>query len=124
MLSQEWVYVPMLVDWKPSLAENKPSHTLWQGTHPASGGRAQHYTNVKRVWHLAMSHPLVEEVEPHKAAQADDRAMINSQGRAMKGHQSEHDLKFTLAASGTTRKIGASDNKCHPDLLSLVVPWN
>ena len=73
----------MLVDWEPSLADNRPSHNLWQGTHPASGGRAQHYTNVSRVMHLALNHPLVDEVEGHKMSKAEGQGHSPSQQQCL-----------------------------------------
>ena len=70
-----------------------------------------HYTNIHRVRLLAMRHPLVDEVEEHRPDKAHDKTIRNSIQRALNGHQSTHDLKFTLAASGAKMILGVSVHK-------------
>ena len=112
--------MPLLCDWVPNLVDDRPDHDLWQGTNPASGGRARHFTNIRRVEMLARSHPLVHVVEYHKADyKAEFNTQKNALGRAMQGHQSEHDLRLTMAASGAQLSVGVSANKVHNDMLSL-----
>ena len=109
----------MLQPLAQKLVDDKPSHNLWQGEGPATGGRMQHYTNIERVRSLAMLHPLIDEVEEHKTEKGLDKTLKNAFGRALKGHQSQHDLKFILAASGATMRCGVSVHKARDDLLSL-----
>ena len=119
LVNQQWLKAPMLVDWVPNLVDNKPPDELWTGTHPASGGRAMHYTSIARIQKLAIAHPLVDEVEFHKINKGKDLTIKDSKGRAVRGHQSVHDLKFILAASGANMHVGVTVNATHPDLLSI-----
>ena len=119
LVNKQWLKAPMLVDWLPNLVDNKPPDELWSGVSPASGGRAMHYTSIARIMALAMKHPLVDEVEKHKEHKAKDLVIKDSIGRAVKGHQSKHDLKFTLAASGANMYVGVTVNATHPKLLSI-----
>ena len=126
VLFQEWLLVPMWVPEEHFLVSNKADHALWVGPdpaaggrYPAAGGRVQHFTNIRRVRELAMAHPLIEEVEDHKADKGNDATIKDQWGRASKGHQSEHDLRFTLAATGATMRCGVSVHNAADDLLSL-----
>ena len=118
--TQEWLFVPFLVPVPTRrLPMNRPQHNLWEGRNPATGGPAMHWTNIERIRELCGWHPMVSEVEEHKATKAEDRSIFNAIQRATKGHQSPHDLMLTIAASGAKFRIGVTVNDAHKDLLSL-----
>ena len=104
--------VPMWMQFDPTLSNNSPQHDLWSGPlpgAPANGGRFQHYTNVHRVFYLAMEHPLVDEVSAHKATKEEYHSFYNEQGRCTKGHQSPHDLHL-ITATGAQMYVGVTVN--------------
>ena len=101
--------VPMWRPFDPKLFNNSPSHNLWEGPLPATGGRHQHYTNVHRIMHLAQQHPLVDEVSFHNINKEVDRSTHNPQGRCIKGHQSPHDLHL-ITATGAQMYVGVTVN--------------
>ena len=87
---------------------------------PASGGpkTRQHYTNIFRVECLARSHPLVWMVQRHKETKALDKSKYDKFGRAVKFHQSPHDLRLSLE-SRVEMLVGCSVNGAGQGLLSL-----
>ena len=87
---------------------------------PASGGpkTRQHYSNIFRVECLARSHPLVWMVQRHKETKALDKSKYDKFGRAVKFHQSPHDLRLSLG-SRVEMLVGCSVNGAGQGLLSL-----
>ena len=87
---------------------------------PGSGGpnTQQHYTNIHRIECLARSHPLVWMVQRHRETKALDKSKYDKFGRAVKFHQSPHDLRLSLG-SRVEMLVGCSVNGAGQGLLSL-----
>ena len=87
---------------------------------PGSGGpkTQQQYTNIHRIECLARSHPLVWMVQRHKETKALDKSKYDKFGRAVKFHQSPHDLRLSLG-SRVEMLVGCSVNGAGQGLLSL-----
>ena len=81
----------------------------WTG--PASGGprRMQHFSNVYRIEALARTRPLVIKVGKHREEKARDTTIWDRFGRAVKFHQSPHDLELDLGMD-VRMVIGCSVN--------------
>ena len=78
----------------------------------------QHYTNIHRIECLARSHPLVLKVEYHNPHKAADPSTFDQWGRAVKFHQSPHDLRLAVG-SRVEMLVGCSVQGAAQGLLSL-----
>ena len=87
--------------------------------HLTNGTQMEHYTNIHRMEHLARSPPLVGSVVAHNVWKQWDERVVDGKGRALENHQSPHDLRITLAASGASMLAGCTVNKVAQELLSL-----
>ena len=101
---QEWFYVPFLVarGGTQPLAGAPTEAALMPVEH--QGKLMEHYTNIHRIENLARSHPLVEQVNLHRANKPPSQ--FDTLGRATTFHQSPYDLKLPLAATGATMHMG------------------
>ena len=102
-----------------SLACAPPEAELQRYTQKPNEDDFEHYTNIARIAFLAGERPLVSSSDVHKPGKALDNSLFNANGRAVKFHQSPHDLKLTLAASGATIIVGVTVN-CIAEILISV----
>ena len=70
-VGQMWLVAPLVPQTTQPLAgadgNVNDRATLFVTNFPASGGiRMEHYTNVRRVFHVANTHPCVASAAPHK----------------------------------------------------------
>ena len=120
-LVQEWLFTPFLIPTgvlpTQPLAGAVPEADLFMCE--SQGRQVEHYTNIARIHHLALEHPMVRSTQLHKLSKARDPSVFNAVGRATKYHQSSYDLKLITAASGASMIVGSSVNGAKADLLSL-----
>ena len=122
-VTQQWFLVPTLLPIQegssptPSFTDD-PAMGLFR-VRKEGRGEMEHYTNIRRVAHLAEAHPLVQNVRQHKPDKQLDPSQFDIDGRAVKYHQSPWDLRVTLAASGAQMIVGVSAEKTAIPLLSL-----
>ena len=117
-VDQEWWMPPLLVPLANKTAVGlSGDEALWQG--PASGGGqrvVEHYTNIHRIEKLALEHPLVVGVV--RSTKPSATTIFNKIGRAVKGHQSEWNLRLH-ANHDVLMDVGVTANEASADLLSL-----
>ena len=85
---------------------------------PGGPQTQHHYTNIHRAECLERSHPLVLVVDLNKPGMARESSVRNIFGRALRYHQSPHDLRLTVG-SGMGMLVGCSVNGARLGLLSL-----
>ena len=115
---QEWCYVPFLVarGGTQPLAGAPEEADLTQVMY--RGEPMEHYTNIHRIENLARSHPLVVQVNLHRA-HTQPPSQFDTLGRATTFHQSPYDLKLTLAATGATMYMGFTVREVMHDLACI-----
>ena len=113
-LEQEWLLTPFFATPPTQPLAGAPTEAMLD-----LFGNVTHYTSIGRVSWLAKLHPLVESVDQHKLSKSLDDRVFDSNGRAIKGHQSPFDLKLKLAASSGAMLVGVSVHLTKSDLLSL-----
>ena len=126
-IRRECLVVPYanLVDCKgcPGAAEPLAGEKRQLHSYPPNNGgpgMMQEYTNVLRINQLALDHPLVGEVDPYRICKAAKRRKLDPVTlRAKWGHQSEFDLKMTLAATGAIFYMGVSVQGVKDDQVKL-----
>ena len=120
---QQHLVVPVLVP--QPLAGPTPPIGRIPGTAPFQGltGDTEHVTNIARMEALLGRHPEVGEVRKYKTQKALDLSILNADGRCRghsgDGHQSPHDLRVSLAATGAVMELGCTVNKVKANSICL-----
>ena len=83
----------------------------------------EHVTNIARMEALLELHPEVGEVTKYKIQKALDISVFTKDGRCRghsgDGHQSPHDLRVSLAATGAVMELGCTVNNVKAHSIAL-----